>query len=77
MLSAVSQQVQTIQLGLLAAASDPEAEIELVGRQLKINTDTGIFISGLVLIRTSPAALTFFVSPISYESRLRRSIEPS
>ena len=48
MLSAVSQQVQSIQLGLKAAASDPFAEIELVGRQLKINTDTGIFISELI-----------------------------
>lgn len=45
MLSAVSQQVQSIQLGLLAAMTDPEHEIELVGRRLKINPDTGIFIS--------------------------------
>lgn len=45
MLSAVSQQVQSIQLGLLAAVREPDTEIELVGRQLKINTDTGIFIS--------------------------------
>ena len=49
MLSAVSQQVHSIQLGLKAAASNPSAEIELVGRQLKINTDTGIFISELTL----------------------------
>jgi dynein heavy chain 1 len=45
MLSAVSQQVQSIQLGLKATASNPSAEIELVGRQLKINMETGIFIS--------------------------------
>lgn len=45
MLSAVSQQVQSIQLGLRATASNPAAQIELVGRQLKINMETGIFIS--------------------------------
>lgn len=45
MLSAVSQQIQTIQLGLLATAKQAETEIELVGRHLKINVDTGIFIS--------------------------------
>lgn len=45
MLSAVSQQVQSIQLGLKDTASNPSAEIELVGRQLKINIETGIFIS--------------------------------
>lgn len=50
MLSAVSQQVQSIQLGLKTAVSNPAAEIELVGRQLKINTDTGIFISELTFL---------------------------
>lgn len=40
-LSAVSQQVQSIQQGLALAAQDPSTEIELVGKQLKINTDTG------------------------------------
>jgi dynein heavy chain 1 len=44
-LSAVSQQVQGIQQGLAAAASDPNAEVELVGKKLKINTRTGIFIT--------------------------------
>jgi len=44
-LSAVSQQVQSIQQGLAAAASDPNAEVELVGKKLKINTRTGIFIT--------------------------------
>lgn len=45
MLSAVSQQVQSIQLGLLASTQNAEHEIELVGRRLKINAETGIFIS--------------------------------
>ena len=45
MLSAVSQQVQSIQLGLKAASTNSSAEIDLVGRQLKINLNTGIFIS--------------------------------
>ncbi|KAF7729943.1 hypothetical protein EC973_003356 [Apophysomyces ossiformis] len=44
-LSAVSQQVQTIQLGLKAATTNPNKEIELVGRNVKVNTDTGIFIT--------------------------------
>jgi dynein heavy chain 1 len=40
-LSAVSQQVQTIQQGLSAVVHNPEAEIELVGKQLKVNANTG------------------------------------
>ena len=44
-LSAVSQQVQSIQQGLADAATDPNAEVELVGKKLKINTRTGIFIT--------------------------------
>ncbi|GAA5850789.1 hypothetical protein JCM8547_009091 [Rhodosporidiobolus lusitaniae] len=44
-LSAVSQQIQSIQLGLGASVSNPNTEIELVGRQLKISQDTGIFIT--------------------------------
>ncbi|ORY33069.1 putative motor [Naematelia encephala] len=45
-LSAVSQQVQSIQQGLAQSASDPDAEIELVGKRLKINPRTaGIFIT--------------------------------
>ncbi|CED84986.1 dynein heavy chain cytosolic [Phaffia rhodozyma] len=44
-LSAVSQQVQSIQQGLALAVHDPNTEIELVGKQLKVNTDTGIFIT--------------------------------
>jgi dynein heavy chain 1 len=44
-LSAVSQQVQSIQQGLADAATNPSAEVELVGKRLKINTRTGIFIT--------------------------------
>ncbi|KAK8843995.1 hypothetical protein IAR55_006788 [Kwoniella newhampshirensis] len=44
-LSAVSQQVQSIQQGLAQAAHNPDAEVELVGKRLKINTRTGIFIT--------------------------------
>ncbi|KIR72005.1 dynein heavy chain 1, cytosolic [Cryptococcus deuterogattii CA1014] len=44
-LSAVSQQVQSIQQGLAQVASNPNAEVELVGKKLKINPRTGIFIT--------------------------------
>ncbi|KAI7899864.1 dynein heavy chain [Cokeromyces recurvatus] len=44
-LSAVSQQVQTIQLGLKEATHNPNHEIELVGRNVRVNKDTGIFIT--------------------------------
>ncbi|KAI9667857.1 MAG: hypothetical protein M1821_000676 [Bathelium mastoideum] len=44
-LSAVSQQVQNIQQGLRRGAVDPSTQIELVGRQLKVNSSTGIFIT--------------------------------
>ncbi|OWZ39026.1 dynein heavy chain 1, cytosolic [Cryptococcus neoformans Tu259-1] len=44
-LSAVSQQVQSIQQGLAHVASNPDAEVELVGKKLKINSRTGIFIT--------------------------------
>lgn len=40
-LSAVSQQVQTIQQGLAAVVQNPNAEIELVGKNLKINKNMG------------------------------------
>lgn len=45
MLSAVSQQIQTIQVGLKTAVSASASQIELLGRRIKISTDTGIFIS--------------------------------
>ena len=44
-LSAVSQQVQSIQQGLAALVKNPQAEIELVGKSLKINSNIGIFIT--------------------------------
>ncbi|KAL1836345.1 hypothetical protein VTJ49DRAFT_5263 [Mycothermus thermophilus] len=44
-LSAVSQQIQNIQLGLKQGAEDEKAQIELVGRQLRVNANTGIFIT--------------------------------
>lgn len=44
-LSAVSQQVQNIQLGLKQGMEDEKSQIELVGRQLRVNTNTGIFIT--------------------------------
>jgi len=44
-LSAVSQQIQNIQLGLKKGMEDPESQIELVGRQLKVHGNTGAFIT--------------------------------
>ncbi|KAK9435031.1 Dynein heavy chain, cytoplasmic [Metarhizium brunneum] len=44
-LSAVSQQIQNIQLGLKQGAEDSKSQIELVGRQLSVNENTGIFIT--------------------------------
>ncbi|KAJ1659203.1 dynein heavy chain [Dispira simplex] len=44
-LSAVSQQIQTIQLGLRAIQSNPKAEVEIVGKQVCVNPDTGVFIT--------------------------------
>ena len=44
-LSAVSQQIQNIQLGLREAVHNDKAEIELVGRNLRVNANTGIFVT--------------------------------
>ncbi|KAI9851336.1 MAG: hypothetical protein M1838_003977 [Thelocarpon superellum] len=44
-LSAVSQQVQNIQLGLRQGMTDPTRQIELVGRQLRVHNNTGIFMT--------------------------------
>jgi len=44
-LSAVSQQIQDIQLGLKQALTDPQIQIELAGRQFKIDANTGLFIT--------------------------------
>lgn len=40
-LSAVSQQVQTIQQGLASTVKNPNTEIELVGKNLRINPNIG------------------------------------
>ncbi|KAF7293525.1 Dynein heavy chain protein 1 [Mycena indigotica] len=44
-LSAVSQQVHSIQQGLASLVRNPDTEIELVGKKLKINKNMGIFIT--------------------------------
>ncbi|KAI5309126.1 hypothetical protein KEM55_003999, partial [Ascosphaera atra] len=44
-LSAVSQQIQNIQIGLKNSANDEKAQTELVGRRLKVHANTGIFIT--------------------------------
>ncbi|THH28428.1 hypothetical protein EUX98_g5757 [Antrodiella citrinella] len=44
-LSAVSQQVQSIQQGLAVLVKNPNHEIELVGKNVKINSQMGIFIT--------------------------------
>lgn len=44
-LSAVSQQVQAIQLGLRASHHHHAAEVELVGRHFPINSQCGLFIT--------------------------------
>lgn len=44
-LSAVSQQVQNIQLGLKRTTGDEKAEVELIGRQVPLSPRTGIFIT--------------------------------
>lgn len=44
-LSAVSQQIQNIQIGLRNSTHESKAQVELVGRQFKVNQNTGIFIT--------------------------------
>ena len=44
-LSAVSQQIQNIQIGLKKGGDDGNSEIDLVGRRLAVNQNTGIFIT--------------------------------
>lgn len=44
-LSAVSQQVQNIQLGLRKGADDDNAQIDLIGRQVRVHSNTGVFIT--------------------------------
>lgn len=44
-LSAVSQQIQNIQIGLRNSTEEKKAQIELVGRRLQVSMNTGIFIT--------------------------------
>ncbi|MCJ1311828.1 hypothetical protein MMC25_005501 [Agyrium rufum] len=44
-LSAVSQQIQNIQIGLRKGVDDPTTLVELAGRQFKVNDNAGIFIT--------------------------------
>lgn len=44
-LSAVSQQVQNIQIGLRKAVEEGDATVELAGRQFSVSQNTGIFIT--------------------------------
>lgn len=44
-LSAVSQQIQNIQVGLRKRAAEPTAQIDLIGRQLRVHPLTGMFIT--------------------------------
>ncbi|XHG04755.1 hypothetical protein AWENTII_008001 [Aspergillus wentii] len=44
-LSAVSQQIQNIQIGLKNGEDDEKSQIDLVGRRLSVNPNTGIFIT--------------------------------
>ena len=56
-LSAVSQQVQSIQQGLAALVKNPNTEIELVGKNLKINKNIGALSNVLYLINISSLSL--------------------
>jgi dynein heavy chain 1, cytosolic len=44
-LSAVSQQIQNIQIGLRNSNDEHKAQIELLGRRLQVNINSGIFIT--------------------------------
>lgn len=67
-LSAVSQQVQTIQQGLAALVKNPATEIELVGKNVKLNKNMGIFITtnpGYSGRSTLPPNLTKLFRPMA------------
>jgi dynein heavy chain 1 len=49
-LSAVSQQVQNIQIGLKKNIENPDAQIEMVGRMLKVHKNTGMLILQQLLL---------------------------
>ena len=44
-LSAVSQQIQNIQIGLRNSTNEQKAQIDLVGRRFRVNTNSGLFIT--------------------------------
>ncbi|RMZ76007.1 hypothetical protein DV738_g5168, partial [Chaetothyriales sp. CBS 135597] len=44
-LSAVSQQIQNIQIGLRNSTNEQKAQIDLLGRRLKVNPNSGLFIT--------------------------------
>lgn len=44
-LSAVSQQIQNIQIGLKHTTNEQKAQIDLVGRRFKVNPNSGLFIT--------------------------------
>ncbi|KIW34320.1 uncharacterized protein PV07_01105 [Cladophialophora immunda] len=44
-LSAVSQQIQNIQIGLKNTTNEQKAQIDLVGRRFKVNPNSGLFIT--------------------------------
>ncbi|RMZ84735.1 hypothetical protein DV737_g982, partial [Chaetothyriales sp. CBS 132003] len=44
-LSAVSQQIQNIQIGLRNGTNEQKAQIDLLGRRLKVNPNSGLFIT--------------------------------
>ena len=44
-LSAVSQQIQNIQIGLRNSTNEQKAQIDLVGRRFRVNQNSGIFIT--------------------------------
>ncbi|KPI38240.1 Dynein heavy chain, cytoplasmic [Cyphellophora attinorum] len=44
-LSAVSQQIQNIQIGLRNSTNEQKAQIELVGRRFRVNQNSGLFIT--------------------------------
>jgi len=61
-LSAVSQQVQTIQQGLAATAKNPNTEIELVGKSLKINLNIGRRSGSVAHFVSDPNPLGIFIT---------------
>lgn len=67
MLSAISQQIQTIQTGLMT--SNKSEEITLVGRKIKLHDETGSF------FRSTVNGLTLTRDFYNYEPELCRAIK--